>query len=59
MKQDVSKAAKNVKVNREEFGVAISKLLQAAPIPKIDMSRRIKSGDRRSDRPTKPLPDRQ
>jgi hypothetical protein len=54
----VSKAARDVKVDREEFGAAISKLLQSPPISKPEISERVKFADRRR-RYQKPLLDRQ
>jgi hypothetical protein len=58
MKQGASEPVKNVKVDREEFGAAISKLLQSPPISKPEISERIKLSDRRR-RYQKPLPDQQ
>jgi len=55
MKQEVSESAKNVKVDRKAFGAAITKLLQASPITKPEMSKRVKIAARQR-RFLKPLP---
>ena len=58
MKQAVSEPVKDVKVDREEFGAAISKLLQSPPITKPEITERVKLADRRR-RFLKPLPSQQ
>jgi hypothetical protein len=58
MKQAASEPVKDVKVDREEFGAAISKLLQTSPISKPAISQRVKLADRRR-RYQKPLLDQQ
>lgn len=56
IKQAASEPVKDVKVDREEFGAAISKLLESPPISKPQIAQRVKLADRRR-RFQKPLLD--
>jgi hypothetical protein len=58
MKQATSEPVKDVKVDRAEFGAAMSKLLQSPPITKPEITQRVKLSDRRR-RFEKPLPSQQ
>jgi hypothetical protein len=58
MKLPASEPVKDVKVDRAEFGAAITKLLQSPPITKPEITQRVKLADRRR-RFQKPLPSQQ
>jgi hypothetical protein len=57
MKQDVSEPVKDVTVDREEFGAAISKMLQTPKTSKPAISRKIKLGGRPPNFRPRRLPD--